>query len=95
MQLLVPKHVYYLLLKIGGGGGLSMLLTVSLSTKDKYIYLVQFLEIIITYFINTLIPENSCTQICSNLRGSLIYIFVKEISITPKRIAGDNVKPCA
>ena len=75
-------------------GGLSMLLTVSLSTKDTYIYLVQFLDIIITYFINTLIPENSGTQICSNLRGSLIYIFVKEISITPKRIAGDNVNPC-
>ena len=45
-----------------------------INTKDTYVYLVQFQEIIMTWFKKNLITERIITQIPSYTRRSLIEI---------------------
>ena len=57
-----------------------MLLTVSLSAKSTYLYIVQFWSIIITYYTNNLIYESSCTQIPIKMKGVIKEFLLLYIS---------------
>ena len=59
-----------------------MLFKYFLRTKNTYVYLVHFWLIIITWFTNPLIPERSCTQISSNMRGGVKRVaYYEEVHI--------------